>query len=177
MSVPVLLHVKRRRVLLAGYRPESQRWLFAFIEAGATVTLATSAELPLEVRLLIRQRKLRHLKRRVQRADIRKFCLVLASEVSVKENRRILAWAAAAKVWGTALPASGLGDFELLQSVRRPGILVAFAELSRQPGLSIFLRRRLQRALPRWLKQAPRALPKLGKRLIRGWDSVARNHD
>jgi len=55
--------------------------------------------------------------------------------------------------------------------------MVAFSDTKARPALTAFLRRRLQRALPRWLRQARKAAPKLKRRLIRGWASVARIPD
>ncbi|MCC6273854.1 MAG: hypothetical protein IT572_10345 [Deltaproteobacteria bacterium] len=177
MSLPIALRLEGISVLIAGCGKGTARALFALVEAGARVTLVASGELPKEVELLASQGEIRRLRAPLKKSDLQRYRLVFAAGPGRAANRRILAWARAAKVWAGSLEAGGEGEVALLNSVRRSGLTVAFADAKARPGLTAFLRRRLQRALPRWLKQAPKARPKLKRRLIRGWASVARNPD
>ncbi len=177
MKLPVLLSVRGVPVLVAGCGNGAVRALFALVAAGARVTLAASGELPQEVEILAGRKEIRRLRRPLKKSDLKRYRLVFAAESGRTANRRILAWARAAKVWAGSLEVGGKGEIALLNSVRRAGLTVAFADAQARPALNVFLRRRLQRALPRWLKQARKAAPKLKRRLIRGWASVARNPD
>jgi len=177
MSLPVLLRLQGIPVLVAGCGTGTARALFALVEAGARVTLAASGELPKEVELLASHGEIRRLRAPLKKSDIKRYRLVFAAGPGRVDNRRILAWARAAKVWAGSLEAGGEGEVALLNSVRRSGLTVAFSDAKARPALTVFLRRRLQRALPRWLRQARKAAPKLKRRLIRGWASVARNPD
>lgn len=177
MKLPVQLELRGLPVLVAGCGTGTARALFALVESGARVTLAASGALPKEVELLASQGEIRRLRAPLKKSDIKKYRLVFAAGPGRAESRRILAWARAAKVWAGSLEVGGEGEVALLNSVRRSGLTVAFADAKARPALTVFLRRRLQRALPRWLKQARKAAPKLKRRLIRGWASVARNPD
>lgn len=177
MSLPVLLRLRGMPVLVAGCGRGSLRALFALTEAGARVTLVASGGVPKEAEILKDRGEIRRLKAPLKKSDLRKYRLVLAAEDSRTANRRILSWARAAKVWAGSFGGRGEGDFELLNSVKKSGVLLAFSDTKGRLDLTVFLRRRLLRALPRWLRQARKAAPKLKRRLINGWASVARIRD
>lgn len=177
MSLPLIVDFSKQKVLMAGVGPWAVRCLFALVEAGAEVRLIAKGPLPKEVELMIANREIRHWDREARRSDLAQVRWVFVAEKAVARRKRLLAWARGQKVWATSLVLEREGTAFLPSGLEISGVSVAFWGRGTVPDWPIYLRRRLHRALPRWLRQAKGAGPRLKRRLIRGWHSVARFTD
>ncbi|MFO1464734.1 MAG: NAD(P)-dependent oxidoreductase [bacterium] len=170
-SLPLLWKCKGLAVVAEGEGPAFARRLFALIEAGAQVTLYSPEEPCLEISLWVAGRRLRRRRRRLRKGDLAKAHLLLLASQDRTRSRRLAAWARAVKCRTACLSHPAEGDLRFSASVRGGGLLGAFWDERGEGDRLAFLRRRLQRALPRWLDQARRARAKPARRWIRGWIS------
>ncbi|MCE9625341.1 MAG: hypothetical protein K8R69_07825 [Deltaproteobacteria bacterium] len=177
MSLPLIVDFSKQKVLVAGVGPLAVRCLFALVKAGAEVRLIGTGSLPKEIELMVANREIRHWDREVRRSDLAQVQWVFVAEKVGTRRRQLLAWARGQKVWATSLVSEREGTAFLPPGLEVSGVSVAFWGRGTVSDWPIYLRRRLQRALPRWLRQAKGAGPRLKRRLIRGWHSVARFTD
>ena len=177
MSLPLVVDFSEQKVLVAGCGASAVRCLFALVKAGAQVRLIGAGDLPKEIELMVANGEIRHWDRRARRSDLSQIRWLFIAEKDPRFRKRLLAWARGQKIWATSLVSEREGSAFLPPGMEVSGVTLAFWGRGTGPNWPVYLRRRLQRALPRWLRQAKGAGPRLKRRLIRGWHSVARFTD
>ncbi len=170
-SLPLLWDCRDLAVVAEGEGIAFARRLFALVAVGAKVTLFSEGEPILEVAMLVAARKVQRKRRPIQKSDLRSASLLLLGSPQQKRSRLLATWAQGAKCRVACLNYPPLGDLYFAASVRWGDLLGAFWDRKKGQERLSFLRRRLQKALPRWHDQAKKALAKPKRRLIRGWIS------
>jgi len=154
---PVLLDVRRLRILVVGGGPVAARKVASLVEAGARPEIVSPAVSD-ELRGMVNAHGLSHHPRSYELGDAAGCHLVFAATDDAAVNARVVDEARAAGALANRADEGGEGDFQVPSSIRQDRVVLAFSTGGASPLLARRLRERLEQVATPGLGRAARRL-------------------
>ncbi|HEU0015029.1 MAG TPA: bifunctional precorrin-2 dehydrogenase/sirohydrochlorin ferrochelatase [Longimicrobium sp.] len=165
---PLLLDVRRLRILVVGGGAVAARKAASLVDAGARPEIV-SPELSAELREMVDAHGLPHHPRPYARGDAAGFRLVFAATDDAAVNARVVDDARAAGALANRADEGGEGDFTVPSHIRRDDVVVAFSTGGASPLLARRLRERLEQVATPGLGRAARRLAEVRAEVQARW--------
>jgi precorrin-2 dehydrogenase/sirohydrochlorin ferrochelatase len=156
MRYPLFLELAGQPVVVIGAGRVATRKIRTLLDAGARVTVVSPAASAV-IRRLAQTRRVRWVRRRYRRGDLRGACLAIAATNDLTVNERVCAEATSHRLLVNCIAPPSAGNFIVPSQVQRGGITIAISTGGASPAFARRLRRDLERFLgrryPRLLKR------------------------
>ncbi|GMR04412.1 MAG: bifunctional precorrin-2 dehydrogenase/sirohydrochlorin ferrochelatase [Thermodesulfobacteriota bacterium] len=142
---PVFLAIEKRPAMVIGGGGVAERKVAALLRAGAVVTVI-SPEVTEELKKLIDNKTVKHIKRSFRSGDLEGARLVISATGSKAVNEKIFEEAAALKIPVNVVDDPGLSTFISPSVVTRGDLTIAISTAGKCPALSKKIRKELERS-------------------------------
>ena len=158
MRYPLFLDLASQPVVVIGAGSVASRKTRTLLAAGAVVTVISPVASAM-IRRLARAKRIRWMRRRYRRGDLRRARLVIAATDDLMVNTLVCAEAKRRKLLVNCIAPPSAGTFIVPSQVRRGGITLAISTAGTSPAFAKRLRRDLERFVGR---EYPQLLKEMG---------------
>ncbi|MBI5237341.1 MAG: bifunctional precorrin-2 dehydrogenase/sirohydrochlorin ferrochelatase [Deltaproteobacteria bacterium] len=143
---PLFLDIRNKPCVIIGGGKVAERKAAGLLKAGARV-IVISPDITLQLKRLSQTGKIRHIRRRYRKGDLKGKSLAIAASGSREANRAVFEEAQKLKIPVNTADAPGLSSFIVPSIVDRGPLIVAISTAGLCPALSKKLRMELERKI------------------------------